>query len=518
MKKNIFRVISLLILACGIVSAQEICELALLNGRVLDPESGTEEVKNIGIRWGRIVYLGTKGVEARRSLDVSGMVVCPGFIDFLSYDQNKTGEYFKAADGVTTNLSMHGASMANFRKLWAKTQGSLYLNQGGAVSQIRLRYSVGLMGAYDKPTTEQVAAMCRLADAALANGALGLNFSFEYLPGTTTEEAVELAKVVKRYGALCTAHLRYSTMFGEKTNIDAIFEAIDIVRKTGVSFQIDHINSTGGTFSMNTSLELIKKANDEGLDITVDMYPYNSWATYLASARFDGNWQKRFNITYKDLQVANTTERLTEAKFKAIRKSNPLTVAYAIPEKDIVTALKFPGMMLGSDTIMEAEKNNHPRGAGCYARLIQKYVNEGKILTLMEAVRMCSYYPAKRLEKISSAMKNKGRIKVGADADLLVFDPEKIKEKATVEDPAQYSEGFDIVMVNGEIVKDKDGLRKGVFPGKPIKRDIYPYTPQKPVPPVPVVTGEKAPVTGETLAVPLKEIIPLVEQKTDVTK
>ncbi|MFH1074515.1 MAG: amidohydrolase family protein [Candidatus Firestonebacteria bacterium] len=484
MRKFFSKTILLLIFICGILTAQEICDFALLNGRVMDPESNTEEVKNIGIRRGKIVYVGTKGVESKRSLDVSGLVVCPGFIDFLSYDQNGTGEYYKAADGVTTNLSMHGASMANFRKLWVRTRGGLYLNQGGAVSQVRLRYSVGLMGAYDKPTTEQVAKMCRLADAALANGALGLNFSFEYLPGTTAEEAIALAKVVKRYGALCTAHLRYSTMYEKKTNIDAIFEAIDIARKTGVSFQINHINSTGGTFSMNTSLELIKKANDEGLDISMDMYPYNSWGTYLASARFDGNWQKRFNITYKDLQVANTSERLTEEKFKAIREmkrpdNNPLTVAYAIPEKEIITALKFPGMMIGSDTIVEIEKNNHPRGAGCYARLIQKYVNEEKVITLMEAVRMSSYLPAKRLENISSAMKNKGRIKAGADADLLVFDPDKVREKSTVEDPAQYSEGFDLVLVNGEIVKDKDGIRKGIFPGKPVKRDIYPLSEKK---------------------------------------
>jgi len=483
MKKYLVPALFFLTLCCGILAAQEeLCDLALLNGRVLDPETGSDEVKNLGIRAGKIVYLGTGGIEAKRSLDVSGLVVCPGFIDFLSYDQNKTGEYFKAADGVTTNLSMHGASLVNFSKLWVQNRGALYLNQGGAVSQIRLRYSVGLMGAYEKPTAAQIAEMCRLADAALANGALGLNFSFEYIPGTTAEEALELAKVVKKYGALCTAHLRYSTMYDKKTNIDAIYEAIDIVRKTGVSFQINHINSTGGTFSMNTSLDLIRQANAAGLDITVDMYPYNSWATYLASARFDGDWQKRFNITYKDLQVANTPDRLTEEKFKEIRKLNPLTVAYAIPENDIATALKYPGIMIGSDTIMEADKNNHPRGAGCYARLFQKYVKEEKILTLMEAVRMSSYFPAKRLENISSALKNKGRIKTGADADLVVFDPEKIKETASVENTAQYSEGFELVLVNGEIVKDKEGLKKGIFPGKPIKRDTLPEVPKQALP------------------------------------
>jgi dihydroorotase len=505
MKNRSGKIIGFFLLLLSVLAARELYDVSLLNGRVFDPESNTDEVKNIGIQGGKIVYAGTDRVEAKLALDVAGLVVCPGFIDFLSYDQNGTGEYYKAADGVTTNLSMHGASMVNFQRLWEKTQGALYLNQGGAVSQIRLRYAVNLMNAYAKPTTEQVAEMCRLADAALANGALGLNFSFEYLPGTTEEETIELAKVVKRYGALCTAHLRYSTMYEKKTNIDAIFEAINIVRKTGVSFQINHFNSTGGTFSMNTSLDLIKKANEEGLDITLDMYPYNSWATYLASARFDGNWQKRFNISYKDLQVANTSERLTEAKFKAIRKSNPLTIAYAIPEKDVVTALKFPGMMIGSDTIIEAEKNNHPRGAGCYARLFQKYVKEEKLLTLMEAVKMSSYLPAKRLEKISSAMKNKGRIKVGADADLVVFDPDKVKERASSDNPAQYSEGFDIVMVNGEVVKDKNGLKKDIFPGKPVKRDIYPYVPPKPV-------------TAEPLNAPLSATTPAVEPKSDVTK
>ncbi len=468
----------------GAVFADEVCELALLNGRVIDPESDTDIVRNIGIKAGKIFYLGTEAVETKKTIDIAGLVVSPGFIDFLSYDQNGTGEYYKAADGVTTNLSMHGASMVNFEKYFENTKNKLYLNQGGAISQIRLRYSVGLMDAYQKPSTVQIQSMCELAEKAYANGALGLNLSTEYLPGTTFEEELELAKVTKKWNALMTGHIRYSTMFDKKTNIDAIREVIELVRQTGVSFQIDHINSTGGTFSMAASLDLIKKANEEGLDITLDMYPYDSWATYLASARFDGDWQKRFQITYKDLQIANQPERLTEEKFKTIKKmkapyNNPLTVAYAVPEKDIVTALLFPGMIIGSDTIIEPDKNNHPRGAGCYARLFQKYVKETKLLTLTQAIAMCSYYPARRLEGVSSAMKNKGRIKEGADADLVIFDPEKIKEKATVESPGEYSEGIEMVLVNGRIVKDNAGIVKGIFPGKPVKRDSSYFTLKK---------------------------------------
>ncbi len=513
MKRKLLIIILAVSAAAFCRASEETCDLALLNGRVIDPESGTDAIRNIGIKAGQIVYLGTEGVEAGRSFDVSGLVVSPGFIDFLSYDQNGTGEYYKAADGVTTNLSMHGASMVNFGKLFEKTKNNLYLNQGGAISQIRLRYSVGLMGAYQKPDPGQLRRMCELADKAFADGALGLNLSTEYLPGTTLEEELELAKVTKKWKALMTAHIRYSTMFDTKTNMDAIQEVLEIVRKTGVAFQIDHINSTGGTFSMAASLDLIKKANEEGLDITLDMYPYDSWGTYLSSARFDGDWQKRFNITYKDLQIAGQTERLTEEKFKAIRKmkppaNNPLTVAYAVPEKDIVTALQFPGIMIGSDTIIEAEKNNHPRGSGCYARLFQKYVRETGLLTLRQAVAMCTYYPAKRLEGISSVMKNKGRIKAGADADLVVFDPENIREKAVVESPAEYSEGIELVLVNGVIVKDREGLKKGIFPGKPVKRDIYNPPVLKPAvsAPVPVTNVKRITITpGSSISVPEKE-------------
>ena len=221
---------------------------------------------------------------------------------------------------------------------------------------------------------------------------------------------------------------------------------------------------------MQQSLDLIRDARQNGLDLSTDMYPYNSWATYLASSRFDGDWQKRFKITYGDLQIGGSPERLNEQTFAKYRKLNKLAVAYAIPEEDIITGLVSPLTMIGSDTMIQENNNNHPRGAGCFARLFGRYVREQKTIPMMEALRKVTLIPAQRLEKISPSMLKKGRIKTGADADITIFNPDTIADRSTVEKPAQYSAGIEYVLVNGVIVKDRNGIIKGVLPGKPVKR------------------------------------------------
>jgi N-acyl-D-aspartate/D-glutamate deacylase len=265
------------------IFAEEPFDIAIINGRVIDPESQTDKVLNLGIRDGSIALVTEDVIDGKIVLDARGLIVSPGFIDFLSYDPNGVGEIYKVYDGVTTNLSMHGASEVNFKRLYEKYQSGVLVNYGGAVNLVRLRYAVGIMDAYKKPSGDQVKKMANLARAALEAGALGISFSFEYLPGTTEEEAESLFRLAKEYNVLCTVHVKYSSMEGRAgTNIDAINEVIDLCRKTGASAHIVHINSTGGTFSMKESLSLIEKAKEDGLDLSVDMYPYNFWATYLA--------------------------------------------------------------------------------------------------------------------------------------------------------------------------------------------------------------------------------------------
>ena len=173
-----------------------------------------------------------------------------------------------------------------------------------------------------------------------------------------------------------------------------------------------------------------------------------------------------------DLQLAGTDQRLTPVTFQVYRRENKLAVAYAIPEEDVRLALAAPFVMLGSDGILEPGDNEHPRAAGTFARTLGRYVREEKVLTLREALAKMTVLPAKRLEKHAPALRAKGRLRVGMDADITIFDPDTVRDRATVANPAQYSEGIDWVIVGGQVVKDPRGLRRDVRPGRPIRSDL----------------------------------------------
>jgi dihydroorotase len=186
--------------------------------------------------------------------------------------------------------------------------------------------------------------------------------------------------------------------------------------------------------------------------------------TDLGSAVFDDGWQERMAIGYGDLQWAQTGERLTAETFAKYRKQGGMVAIHSIPEDVVKLALANPLVMIASDGIIENGKG-HPRAAGTYARVLGRYVREQHVLTLMDALRRMTVMPADRL-----AMKSKGRIQVGADADITVFDAGKVIDKATFDNPAQYSEGIPFVLVNGTFAVKDGAVVAGVLPGKAIRR------------------------------------------------
>lgn len=267
-------------------------------------------------------------------------------------------------------------------------------------------------------------------------------------------------------------HARYSDMEEPGTNMDALNELIGYARRTGAAVHVDHINSTGGTFSMRKSLSLLETVRRQGLDITACVYPYDYWGTFLNSARFDEGWQSRFRITFHDLQIAGTNHRLTEETFGRYRAEGKLAVAYAIPEQDVVNALKAPYVMIGSDAILEPGNNNHPRASGTYARTIGRYVREKHTLSLMDALSKMSLMPAQRLEKQVPALRKKGRLARGMDADIVIFDYKTIKDRSTVEHPERLSDGIRYVLVGGKLALDKGQLNKEARAGQSVRSEF----------------------------------------------
>jgi len=236
---------------------------------------------------------------------------------------------------------------------------------------------------------------------------------------------------------------------------------------TGASVHIVHINSMANKLTP-LALLMIHGARTMGLDVTTEAYPYTAGATALESDVFGEGWQKKLDITYHDLQWVETGERLTEESFNRYRKTGGKVILFTNTEEMVQRAMADSMVMIASDGTLTDGKG-HPRSAGTYARVLGVYVREQKALTLMEAIRRSSLAPARRLESFTPQMKQKGRLQVGADADIDVFDANTVIDKATYEKPGQYSYGFRYVLVGGQFVVRDGKLDESALPGKAIR-------------------------------------------------
>jgi len=470
-------IISFISQFCGRKSSSGITEydLVILNGRVIDPESNLDAIRNVGIKKGSIQLITEKQIKGKTTINAQGLVVAPGFIDMHQHGQDKENYTYKVMDGVTTALELEMGT-ADVNRWYSEREGKAFINYGVSIGHVPLRMKImhdpgGFApvsdAVYRIASDSEIVMLKEGIENGLNQGALGVGLGLMYTPAATKWEVLEMFRIAGKTKAPCYVHMRYAGLKEPNSCITALEEVIAASAITGAPLHVVHITSLGFSYTPRM-LQMIKEALSRGIDITVECYPYTATQTTIESAVYDEGWQESLGINYSDLQWAATGERLTAESFAKYRKSGGMVIAHSIPENVVKLTIADSIVIIASDGMLEGGKG-HPRGTGTFARVLGKYVREEKLFTLSEGLRKITLMPAQRLEKIAPVMKNKGRIREGADADITIFDPEKIIDQATYDEPAKYSRGISYVLVNGTVVVNNGQLQDGVFAGKAIR-------------------------------------------------
>jgi N-acyl-D-aspartate/D-glutamate deacylase len=472
----------LLVFSTTFVAAQQY-DLVLEGGRVIDPETRLDAVRNVGIRDGKIVRISSEALSGRRMLHASGLVVAPGFIDLHQHGQDMASQRVKALDGVTTALELEiGApDVAQFLK--AK-EGRSLIHYGTSASHVAARalvfgapLSSGGVHA-DVPeilpksgratdlaaTPEQIEAMRERLRGELDAGGLAIGMGIQYTPGATRLEVIDMFRLATERRVPVYTHMRSAGRVEPGSAIESLSEVIGAAAITGAALHIVHINSTCLRDSLEC-LSMVEGARARGLDVTTEAYPYIAGMTQVNSALFNPGWREKLGIDYGDLVLPDTGEHLTKERFEELHNSSTTRwmLVFANTQEIVDEVIPHPLVMIASDGI-----ESHPRNAGTYSRVLAQYVREKGTITLMDALRKMTLMPAQMLERSTPAARQKGRLQEGADADVVVFDPGTISDRATFEKPMEPSVGVRYLVVGGALVVDEGKVVPDVFPGRAI--------------------------------------------------
>jgi len=451
-------------------------DVVLRGGRVMDPETGLDAIRDVGINGNRIVRVSATSLTGSRVVDARGLVVAPGFIDLHQHGQDEASSVLKAFDGVTSGLEME-IGVPDVKAFLAQKSGHSLIHYGTTASHSAARAAAfgqplkddDLIPASGRSTNEpatgdQLAQIESRLQSELDAGALGIGMGIQYVPGATRQEVIHVFRLAAGRHVPVFTHVRSAGRQEPGSSIEAVGEVIAAAAVTGAALQIVHINSSC-LADVPECLAMVAGARARGLDVTTEAYPYIAGMTEINSALFDSGWQAKFGISYDSLMLPDTGERLTKKRFDELHASpKSLPVVLFLNRQEVVDGvIADPLVSIASDGEM-----GHPRNAGTYSHILARYVRELRTVSLMDAIRKMSLMPAQRLEKATVSARGKGRIQEGADADIVVFDPATISDRATYEKPSERSVGMRYVMVNGVFVIDSGALVSGVHPGHSI--------------------------------------------------
>jgi hypothetical protein len=463
----------LLVLSTNVLAAQQY-DLVIEGGRVIDPETGLDAVRNVGVRDGKIARISSEALSGRRVVHAGGLVVAPGFIDLHQHGQDLASQRVKALDGVTTALELEiGApDVAQFLK---SKEGHSLIHYGTSASHMAARalvFGAPLTSgaiipksgpATDLPATpDQIEAIRQRLRSELDAGGLAVGMGIQYTPGATRLEVIDMFRLAAERRLPVYTHMRSAGRVEPGSSIESVSEVIGAAAITGASLHIVHINSSCLRDSLEC-LSMIEGARARGLDVTTEAYPYIAGMTAVNSALFNPGWREKLGIDYGDLVLPDTGEHLTKQRFDELHNSNVTqwVLVFANIQEIVDKVIPHPLVMIASDGA-----EGHPRNAGTYSRVLAEYVREKGTLTLMDAIRKMSFMPAEMLERSTPAARQKGRLQEGCDADIVVFDAATISDRATFEKPMEPSVGVRYLLVGGSVVVDEGKIVPDVFPGR----------------------------------------------------
>jgi imidazolonepropionase-like amidohydrolase len=492
-----------------VTSSSESFPLVISGGRVIDPESGFDAVADVGISDGTVGAVSATPLEGAQRIDATGLVVCPGFVDLHSHGQAIPEQRLQALDGVTTALELEAGITPVARAYANAAAEGRPLNYGYSTSWALARMAVLAGAPLDGPANtvithlgnpawqvnaspKQRAAIFEHLSADLSAGALGIGVLAGYAPHLDPAEYLAVAELAAEAGLPTYTHARPLVEADPDVPIDGAEEIVRVAGQTGAHMHYCHVNSTSAR-QVDRVLGLVERCRLEGAMVTTEAYPYGAGSTAIGAAFLSPESLARQGIRTDTLVLVATGERIADAaRLAEVRKTDPgaLTVLHFLDEDDPADRAHLDRALLFEDTAVASDAMpltwtgtrpdpltwplppgalGHPRGAGTFARALRRLYRETGKLTLSEAIARCSLVPAQVLDEVVPAMRRKGRLRVGTDADIVVFDPERVTDQASYADGTRPSLGIPHVLVNGVPVVRDGEIVPDALPGRAVR-------------------------------------------------
>jgi N-acyl-D-glutamate deacylase len=493
---------------------QETLDLIIRGGRVLDPETGIDAVCDLAICQGRITAVGPVEGSAAREIDATGLVVAPGFIDLHGHGQSIPADRMQAFDGVTTSLELEVGVLPVAAWYDRQAAQGRLLNYGTAVAWVSARIAamtgmvpepeLGFMGrsmrdprwANNVATTAEVKEILRRVREGLAEGGIGIGLPSAYAPGTGVKEMSLVCSLAAEHAVPTYTHIAFMSNVDPQSSIEAYTRLIGYAGSTGAHMHICHFNSTS-LLDVERAAELVRKAQQMGLKITVEAYPYGSGSTVLGAAFFaDPAFPGRTGRDYGAVQMVDSGHRFgSREELVAAQADHPaslvlfhfLDVDIEPRHRDLLdVSILYPGGAIASDAMpwtlpdasvytgdawpLPAEASSHPRSSGTFTRFLRQWVLDRQAMPLIEGIRKCTLIPAQILEDSTPQMRRKGRLQPGCDADIVVFDAGTLTDRADLKAMNRPAEGMRYVLVHGEAVVENGAMCAAARPGRPVRR------------------------------------------------